>query len=247
MKNEGFDLAATIECGQFFRYKKEDGGYRVYSGNRNIFVRQGDELDGFWSHFFDLDRDYGVIYDTLSKNDPVMQRAVEFAPGIRMMNQDPWETLVCFILSASNNIPAIMTSVERIVNYFNEFPSPEALNNITLDELKSIVPRFHPKYIKNAAEKFTAFDSQFSVPTDELRKSLKTIKGVGNKIADCVMLFSMGRREVFPVDRWIERIVNKLYNVPTPEIQAFAKERFGEYAGYANQLLFHYGRLNKII
>jgi len=245
-----FDLGLTIECGQFFRYKKADGGYFIYAGDRRLFVRQGDKPDGFWAFFFDLDRDYNVIYEKLAENDPIMQRAIDFAPGIRIMNQDPWETLVCFIISANNRIPMIKKTVENIVSIFGggtNFPSPDVLSGASPEELNACKTGFRSKYIIDAAKKFSLLSPQFTIPTPELRKLLTTIDGVGNKVADCVMLFSMGRREVFPVDVWIGRAMQVLYGVPPKETQVFAKEKFGEYAGYANQLLFHYARMNRIV
>jgi len=217
-----------------------------------------DEFEGFWAEYFDLNRDYGAIIGDLAERDFVLREAAAFAPGIRIMNQDPWETLLCFIISANNRIPMIMKVVGNIAERFGEdnvLPGPEILAKAALDGLLACKAGFRAGYIINAAESVLSgnpiLDADREISTDELRRRLMTIKGVGVKVADCVMLFGMGRREVFPVDVWIGRAVRRLYfngaDVPLAQIQAFARERFGEHAGYANQLLFHYARMNRII
>ena len=151
-----------------------------------------------------------------------------------------------------------MKAVDNIVRKLGDglaMPGPDVLSKASLDELMSCKVGFRAKYILNAAENAIAgnlvLDGKTDITTEDLRRCLMKIKGVGVKVADCVMLFSYGRREVFPIDVWIGRIMRRLYfggaDVGLTEIQDFAKERFGEYAGYANQLLFHYARMNKIV
>jgi N-glycosylase/DNA lyase len=271
VNTDNFNLAATLECGQFFRYNKQGDGYNVRAGHREAFITQDggkvtfhnisdNEYENFWADFFDFGRNYSEIINNLAGICPVMKKAAEFAPGIRLLNQDPWETLICFILSANNRIPMIMKAAEAIVSRFGGgtgFPAPDAFikTESVYDGLVGCKAGFRAKYIINAAEAVSSgnveFDTEHAVPTVELRKRLMLIKGVGVKVADCVMLFSMGRREVFPVDVWIARAVRVLYHggkeIPLDEIRSFAAEKFGGLAGYANQLLFHYARLNRII
>ena len=212
----------------------------------------------YWLNFFDLNRDYDNIYAALSETGDIMRQCISFAPGIRIMNQNPWETLVCFLLSANNRIPMIMKSVELICGMFGtdcSFPLPHALSAATEDDLKACKTGFRAQRVVDAAVSVhngsIKFDESIKdLPTDILRTELCKLNGVGVKIADCCMLFSHGRREVFPVDVWIGRAVSNFYfggkDIPLPQIQVFAKEKFGDYAGYANQLLFNYARLNNL-
>ena len=277
-KTDFFDLGATLECGQFFRFVKESEGYWVLAGNRRVFISQNKDVvcfhdtsqtdfENFWAHLFDFHRDYGTIIGDLAGRDPILEEAAAFAPGIRIMNQEPWETLVCFIISANNRIPMIMKVVDNIASRFGPqtvcgrgraMPGPEVLAKAGAEELMACKTGFRAQYIINAAEKVLSSDEPFLVKdqnlpalsTEELRQRLIAIKGVGVKIADCVLLFSLGRREVFPIDVWIGRAMRRIYfggaEAPLAEIQALAKERFGEHAGYANQLIFHYARMNKM-
>ena len=263
-----FDLAATLSCGQLFRYEPHKNGFYVMSGARKVYISQNErgvtfhgvpnaEVESFWAHYFDLSRDYTEILNTLKSIDPIIKAAAEFSPGIRILNQDPWETLIGFIISANNSIPHIMRCMNNLFETFGEsvaFPSAEILATLSEDDLKCCKTGFRGKYIIDAAKKVASgeldFPSCADLSTDELRKQLMSVKGVGVKVADCVMMFSHGRREVFPVDVWINRAVSNFYfggeERGGAEIQAFAREKFGKYAGYANQALFHYARSMKI-
>lgn len=267
-KAQHFNLAATLECGQTFRFAKDGDGYHVVAGRRRAFITQkgdlvkfrlSDKTDGaFWVRLFDLERDYGEIMGRLAESDAVLHKAARFAPGIRIMNQDPWETLVCFIISANNRIPMIMKVVSNIARRFgpliggdvHAMPSPEVLAGAALSDLAACKTGFRGRYILNAAGSVAdgalTLRHDPGMNTDRLRQSLMSVKGVGAKIADCVMLFSLERREVFPVDVWIARAMRLLYfggkDASLTDIAALAKDKFGENAGYANQLIFHYAR-----
>lgn len=256
-----FDLDMVLGCGQCFRWRKEDG---VWSGIAcgqflRIWERDGmllfdctrESFDSLWRRYFDLDRDYDALKRDFS-GDTAMRRACAYAGGIRILRQDAWEALISFIISQNNNVPRIMGIVDRLCELFGEplfggmhaFPSPETLAACTPDDLVPIRAGFRAKYIVDAAQKVVSGQVDLKqIPlsfTDEAREQLKQIKGVGNKVADCVMLYGMGKLDAFPVDVWIKKALDTLYPdgcrwIGTP------------YAGVAQQYLFHYMRTCKEI
>ena len=275
-KLKDFSLSETLECGQYFRYKKIDDNpyqYEITAKERALKIglkqdklyynASSEEFEKFWVNFFDLKRDYESIKQTLAGNDFVIRDALMFAPGIRLLSQDPWECLLCFIISQNNRIPMIMQAVKNISERFGErisgsesfsIPSAEKVASLTEQELKDCKTGFRAKYILDGARRVasgrTVIYGTKSLETEALRERLMEIKGVGPKIADCVMLFSMGRYEVFPTDVWIIKVMEKLYfggnKTALKDIHALADKKFGEYAGFAQQYLYHYARINKI-
>lgn len=266
-----FSLSQTLECGQCFRYQKEKYNcYTVISDGRVVTLAQegdsiifyGEEDISFWRGYFDGERDYEEIKRRLCENDPIMEEAVSFAPGIRLLRQEFFETLMSFIVSQNNHIPRIRALIQRlceeygtpIVNGFYSFPTPRQLEGVTEEVYRSLGFGFRGRYLEDAVKKVLAggFSSEEleRLSTDELRKRLMSICGVGQKVADCIMLFSFARYEVFPMDVWIERVYSHIYcegkKLGIKELQRLAGERFGEDAGFAQQYLFHYGREKKI-
>ncbi|MDR1101516.1 MAG: DNA-3-methyladenine glycosylase 2 family protein [Clostridiales bacterium] len=264
---KGIKLDDTFNCGQCFRWnKQEDGSYLGVAGDKPAKVSQEgdcvcidspvDNLD-FWREYFDADRDYSVIGAQILNSLPpetdiydVFKKAIEFGGGIRILKQDLWETLCSFIISQNNNIPRIKGIIDRLCRQFGgeigfgesvcySFPPPEKIFDVDLSEIRS---GFREKYIKNAAVNAMdgILESADSLPSQQARELLKKINGVGDKVADCVLLFAYHRLEIFPQDVWIKRAVSDL------GVQHGA---FGEYAGIAQQYLFHYyrnGRGDKI-
>lgn len=267
---EGFSIADTLECGQCFRYKKlAEQEYQIIAHGRILTVRQikgavyfnGTTLQEFervWIPYFDLRRDYRFIKDTLSANDIVMRDAVEYAGGIHILRQDPWECLVSFIISQNNNIPRIKKITDTLAKTFGRplkdgayaFPTPKELAKVSLDDLLDCKTGFRAKYIMDAVKNVTSNDFDLNalnnMSTDEAREALIGLKGVGGKIADCVLLFAYGRFGVFPTDVWIKRVMQYFYfdrqNASITDIHKLAKTRFGEYAGFAQQYLYVYAR-----
>jgi len=268
-KNDAdFSLKETLECGQCFRFEKvAENKYTVISGFRVISVEQvddsiifsGDDI-AFWRSYFDLNRDYSEIKMRLSREDAIMAEAISFAPGIHILNQAFFETLLSFIISQNNNIPRIRGLIHRLSsNYAQEiqkgifaFPTVGELAGVSEDDFRQLGFGFRARYLVDAIKKVNegAFDEEAlrNYPTPVLREKLMTICGVGHKVADCVMLFSLGKTDVFPADVWIQRVMNVLYspNGETADLQAEASRRFGMDAGFAQQYLFHYGRMKKI-
>ncbi|MFZ7133643.1 MAG: DNA-3-methyladenine glycosylase family protein [Eubacteriales bacterium] len=269
-----FDIDQTFGCGQCFRWSLADvNTYVGVVGNQvlEITLKDGeyhlnvsmDEFINKWRHYFDFTRDYSIIIKSLSVDD-IMRNAVHFASGIRLLNQDEWETLISFIISSNNNIPRIKKIIECICQFFGKkvtykgkvyysFPTPKELEGITLEDLKEIRCGYRGAYILDAIQKVSSGDVDLygvnDLDTQEARNELMKIKGVGPKVADCILLFSMGKTECYPIDVWIKKTTEDLYfkkQVKEKEIKEFAANYWGNHAGFAQQYLFHYARNKKV-
>ena len=249
------DLDETLDCGQAFRWKKVSSDYEcTYTGsffNDRLTVSQtgrGDfifhdtteeELLKKWVDYFDFNTDYTELKKIFSE-DETLSKACEYAGGIRLLRQNSWECLISFIISQNNNIPRIKGIIDRLCEKYNEdFPSPEQLSGEDPDSLSYLRSGFRAKYICDAVSKVNSGDIDLkavsAMPIDEARAALKRIKGVGPKVAECVLLFGMYRIEAFPVDVWIKRVLAEYYPGGFPEY-------ISGYAGIAQQYLFHYIR-----
>ena len=252
------DLDATFGCGQCFRWDRQpDGSWRGVACGRALHVRRqggalvlegggpsGDEL--VWRRYFDADRDYGAIRKRLSA-DPVLRRAMGYAPGIRILRQDAWEALCSFIISQNNNIPRIRGIVGRLCGTFGEpvgegdfsFPPAQRLCGLDEADLAPLRCGFRAGYILDAARRVASGEVDLkaleTLPIGRARQELQRIKGVGPKVAECTLLFGCGRLECFPLDVWMKRVCGCFYPQGFPE-------RFARYGGIAQQYLFHYAR-----
>lgn len=268
-----FNIEEILECGQCFRFERlGDLKYKIIAMGRVLNIEQTgcrvtlypcSEHDyvNIWKKYFDMDRDYNEIIEKISRDDDIMKKAVAYGGGIRILNQEPYECLLSFIISQNNNIPRIKGIIERLAEKYGRktgddylFPQLDEISMATTEELFELKMGFRAKYIRDCIDKLlsgeTDLDNINDLSTDELLKMLLKIKGVGQKVADCTMLFSMGRREVFPTDVWVKRVMEHLYfndnETNIKDIHNFAKNRWGEYAGYAQQYLFYYARSLKI-
>lgn len=274
---ENFDAKAIFTCGQAFRwYEESDGSFTtVHLGRvlnvlneKDKVVFKGTNLEEFneiWMDYFDLNTDYKEIRKVLSNNE-ILPKAMEYGEGIRILNQNHFEMLISFIISANNMIPRIKKSIEVISMRYGKFicedenrkyysfPTVEELSKATVEDLREFAKvGFRDKRIFDTVnmilnEKID-LDNFESLETDTLREELLKFSGVGNKVADCIMLFSYKRGEVFPVDVWIKRVMEELFikeETPVKKISKEADRIFGKYAGYAQQYLFYYGREEKI-
>ncbi|RBP44110.1 DNA-3-methyladenine glycosylase family protein [Garciella nitratireducens] len=269
---ENFYPVHTFECGQCFRWNRtSDNTYigiaynkvlEVELKNQNLYI-YNINLEEFyqrWIDYFDLKRDYKCIQQQLQTEDAIMREAISEAKGIRILNQDPWEILISFIISANKNISHIKIIIERFCQNYGDalsykgkiyytFPTPYQLSQLTIEEILKTKCGYRAKFIYQAIqriyeEEFDLYDLK-NLPIDKARKELLTFYGVGPKIADCILLFSLGKSEAFPVDVWVKRVMEYFYfKEPTSikEIQKYAKERWGHLAGFAQQYLFHYAR-----
>ena len=284
-----FNIKQILECGQCFRWEKiSDTNYIVVAYRRVIEIVQEDdnvtiyntnidEFENIWRNYFDLDTDYSTLKVELSK-DETLKKSVEFGYGIRILNQDPFEMLISFIVSARNSIPSIMKTIKKMSekwgdelsykgNTYYAFPTPEQFKSATLEEIKETGASFRSKYIfdtigkvnsaeeaKNSgvlSDELRIFDLDYikSLPTDECHVALQNFMGVGAKVADCIMLFSMEKKSAFPVDVWVKRAMIHFYVAPDVslnKIRVFGRDKFGELSGLAQQYLFYYARENNI-
>ena len=273
-----FDLAQTLECGQCFHFIKLDEedyvltakGYVLHVSQEadtvTFYDTDKDEYVNVWKDYFDMDRDYSAIKKKLLEKDDKLKDAIESMWGVRILNQDFFETLISFIISQNKQIPHIKKIVADISAKFGTykgtyggadmytFPTLEQLVNASEEDFKELKTGFRAPYIMDAIRRNMAgqFDINElkSMDYDSCIKELMTIKGVGEKVANCVSLFGLGKKEAFPVDVWIKRIMETMYfdgvDTPKDKIAAFAKEQFGELGGFAQQYLFYYGKSIKM-
>lgn len=274
LKNvKNFNIEEILECGQCFRFEKiGELKYKIIAFGKVMFITQEEncvefspctkeEFENIWYSYFDLERDYDKIIEKISHNDPIMKKATEYAQGIRLLNQEPYECLLSFIISQNNNIPRIKKIIKAMAKQYGRpldgeylFPTLNEIENATVEDLMELKMGFRAKYIYDCISKLKSGEVSLfntdSLSTDEVRKMLISIKGVGQKVADCVLLFSLKRRETFPTDVWIKRVMEHLYfndeEKDIKEIHAFAQGKWGEYCGYAQQYLFYYARSLKI-
>lgn len=279
LKNAGsFELKDIFDCGQCFRWNKEvDGSYTGVFGNNVLNVsKQGkdvifkgiceEDIETTCKKYFDLDRNYEEIKDKLSKIDEHMKKSIEYGSGIRILNQDLWETIISFIISANNNIPRIKGIIERISKkYGNEiiyngksyytFPTVEKLSNAKVEDLRGLGLGFRDIRVYETThmildKKVDLKELEQEEDFNKVRETLLTLSGVGPKVADCILLFSTLKRwEAFPIDVWVRRVMNELYiqnedetKVSKTQIEKIAKEKFGNLAGIAQQYLFYWKR-----
>ncbi|MBR5451632.1 MAG: DNA-3-methyladenine glycosylase 2 family protein [Clostridia bacterium] len=258
---ECFSISDTLDCGQAFRWQEDTLGHwhgiasgrylEIYKENNLIILKNTskEEFEGFWRSYFDIDRDYAQIVKKISDND-VLKKASEIGGGIRILRQDPWETICSFIISQNNNIPRIKGIITRLCENFGEkcnggytFPTAEKIATLTLEDLSVLRSGFRAKYILDGAMKYANGEIREDIllngNIDDARSELEKIKGVGPKVADCVLLFGYGRIEAFPRDVWIKRAMEKLFGGKLP------KEAKG-YEGIVQQYLFHYARKTKL-
>lgn len=268
-----FELAHIFECGQCFRWKKQsDGSYigvvkngiiSVTKNNGAININSNIDSKEAIYNYFDLSTDYSSIKEVLSKDDINLKEALKYGYGIRILNQDPWEMLISFIISAANNIPRISKTIENISKAYGQkicfeneeyylFPTPEELSKATIEDLRELNLGFRDKYVYNATRLVlnneVDLDKISLMPYKEAKKELVKIPGVGEKVADCILLFSMQKKESFPVDTWIKKVMSELYldSQNVKKISEYADMKFGQYAGIAQQYLFYWRRENSV-
>lgn len=275
--HDSFNPTHIFECGQCFNFNiEEDGSYTAVHMDKiiNVLAREDDvlirnvSLDEFYEVFydyFDLGTDYGKIKENLAANE-ILKTASAYGDGIRILNQEMFETVISFIISANNGITRIKNSIriisERYGDYIGEymgrkyysFPKAEVLAKVDPEELREYarVGFRDVRIVESSqmvADGFLDYKEDQKLSTPELKEKLMQMPGIGPKVADCVLLFTYHRRETFPVDVWIKRVMETLFighEVPKKQVDDYAREYFGNLAGYAQQYLFYYGREEKI-
>ena len=255
VKCKEFDYDVIADSGQAFRMGSDGvviaGGKCCRVEGRHITCP--DEDNSFWMHYFDLETDYGYFIDRIDEEDSYLTAAADFGRGIRILNQDPWEMLITFIISQRKSIPAIKTSVEAIcrnwgnnitdefvnINYFS-FPTPDQLAEASLDELRGCGLGYRDEYIYLAAKAVKQNPELLSglvgKSYDEIVTELQKFRGVGAKVANCVALFGYHKIEAFPIDVWIQRVLDMYYG------NGFPFDRYKGFAGVMQQYIFYFVR-----
>lgn len=263
-----YNLLRTLQCGQAFRWRVDQTGASGIFSGRQVRLQQtahgitveglsGDDDLGRLQRHLGVDEPLAAIEAALGR-DRVLQRILPQTSGIALMRQDPWECLVSFIVSAFNNIPKIELSLDRLTRHFGHhvaegvwtFPAAARLAAVRLSELRGCALGYRAPYVRAVARLVAAGDLDLGAlgrqTYEETFRALLALPGVGEKVADCVLLFAFGKGEAFPVDVWVRRAVERWYfhgrRKSDRQIRAFARTRFGRLAGYAQQHLFYYAR-----
>ncbi|MCI1715887.1 DNA-3-methyladenine glycosylase family protein [Clostridium sp.] len=280
-----FELEHIFDCGQCFRWDRQNNGNyigvafgRVIEVEKSkddviIYNTNEDDFRNIWVKYFDLYRDYGEIKNVLS-SDSTLRESIRFGYGMRLLQQEPFELIISFIISANNRIPMIKRAIKNISKKWGEeikykdktyysFPTIESLNTASMEELQNCGTGFRNKYIKDTVSKIYSLGNHENEEYDEkydihwiknqedqvCHRELQKFMGIGPKVADCIMLFSMQKYSAFPVDVWVKRAMIHFYLAPDvslKKIRDFGINKFGKFSGFAQQYLFYYARENSI-
>lgn len=258
------DCGETLGCSEMIGFGEAAALSKTPSEGVQIIIDNCDAADyeGLWKPYLDMDRDYGKIKECLTESDEVLKKAADYGYGIRILKQDFWETVVSFIISQNNNIPRIKGCIESICRSFGEplgeyngreyfaIPTPEVMASLTVEDLGGARLGYRAKYLIETAKQMLAEGGPQAVrerlvesanPIEELQ----AFTGIGPKVAACISLFGLGRMDAFPIDVWMRRVMNQLYEIDEKDIKSmksYAQEHFGEHGGIAQQYLFYYIR-----
>lgn len=269
---EPYALGTTLFSGQAFRWSRDGGGYRGFAAGLPVRLsQQGDTLrlegharaglEDALSKYLRVGDPMGKVYRAIGK-DAEVAKAVRRWRGLHLLAQDPWETTACFIASSASNIPRITRNVESLCARFGRrvpaawgparlFPSARSIARASRTELLACGLGYRAQYLRSAARSISGgaidLEAVRKEPTDRARQLLvESLDGVGPKVADCILLFSLGKDDAFPVDRWVQRRVAQLYHGgevwAPPKVAKWGRHRWGRWAGYAQQYLFQDGR-----
>lgn len=264
-KNVHFNIHEIANSGQVFRWYPVDEGYIIIANHSAVLIKQKlDEItleflsetkENIWIEYLDLDHNYGEMITTLRGKHPYLDDAMTFGKGIRILKQDPYEMILTYIISANNNIKRITAAVTAIseaygdflciyngIKYY-DFPSKSQLASVDIDTFRTLGVGYRDKYLFEFIQGDFKPDNQIKLSDNELKSNLLRLKGVGEKVANCIMLFGYYRVNQFPIDTWMKKILIQDFDVAEKEIHNFVKTYFTEYGGVAQQYLFYYKRL----
>lgn len=263
-----FSPEHTFDCGQCFRWERQaDCSYIGVAGGKVVRIKaQGDtvtidgcsreDYDSFWRIYLDADRDYSQIKKAVSINS-TMENATIFGSGIRILRQDFFESLISFIISQRSSIPKIKSCVDKLCTLYGEeivfegktyysFPTPWVLANVSEEDLRKIGVGYRAPYIQKAAQMVAngeiSGEELLKLDTDSARSRLLKLYGVGDKVCDCVLLFSLGKYDLFPSDVWIKRVMAEEFE--TNDAKSLGENLFQNYSGFAQQYLFYWRKYN---
>lgn len=269
--SKDINLYDTLFSGQCFRMTLEsDSSYTIILSDRVVNIKEDngkllldsnvmDDLDLVIKKYLDLERDYDSINKIISSKCKPLRDNIDDCKGYKVLNQDRFEMYITYIISQNNNVKRIMGSVDKLSKLYGKcvefrgqdyylFPTYEEMKDITLEELKSIGVGFRDSYIRNALDKLSE-DRDFLekldfMSTPEALNELTKIKGIGVKVASCILMFGYGRFDTFPVDTWVRHFVSDNFDIKDDikSISKYMKDMFGEYSGIAIQYFYHIGR-----
>lgn len=272
IKVNDLNLQDTITCGQIFRFNKENDSYVVVLKDRVVRLKQDndilyvssnleDNLENVIKKYLDLERDYEVINKDLVLNNPDLKSSIEYSKGLKMIRQDEFETLISYIISANNRVSMISKVVDNISKKYGKrvifedkeyylFPDAKDMKNCTKEELRNLKTGFRDEYIYEIVNKINndLFDLNHinDLNTEEALKYLMNNKGIGEKVASCILLFAYSRFDVFPIDTWVKKYMKENYNIDkVSDIKKFSIEHYNENCGLAIQYMFHFMRNKK--
>lgn len=270
IKKVNIDLMATIECGQIFRYIKEnDNSYTIIlhdrvvnirKENNDLVIKSNDEnnLEKIIKNYLDLDRDYDLLNKKILEKDETLKDIINSCNGFKIINQDNFECAISYILSANNGVPQIRNALNLISEKYGKkvkfegkeyylFPSVKDLEAVSIEDYRNLKTGFRDKYLYEFIQKVN--NKEFNLKkindmtSDDAMKYLMTNKGIGEKVSSCILLFSYSRLDVFPIDTWVKKFMKDKYNIEgVNNIQKFTKEKYGEYSALVIQYMFHYKR-----
>ena len=265
--NEELDLRVTlIDSAQCFSWRETERGFvSVLRGNPVRFWREADGIHAegadrdFLRHYLDLDRDYAAVAEEYA-HIPAARQAISLYPGLRVLNQEPWETVISFILSANNNVARIRKLVSVLCESFGDaydldgiklygFPAPETLADCTEDSLRALGMGYRAPYLIETAQQVAEgfpIEKLSCMAYEQAHRALTSLKGVGDKVADCILLFGCGHASAFPVDVWVEKLMQSWFGVcgcSRKKMMCLAREKLGAHAGLLQQFLFHAARM----
>ncbi len=265
VSNKDFNLKHTFDCGQCFRWEEENGTFtgvadgkwaRIEEKDDKIIITSNDADENFWKKYLDTERDYAEIKRKVTIN-PLMEKATQYGYGIRLLRQDFFETLMSFIISQRSSIPKIKSSVKKLCEKYGDeieaegkmyysFPTAQRLKDVSEDDFREIGVGYRAIYLKKCVEDILSgrIDEKtlLNASTEKAREMLMTMHGVGDKVCDCVMLFSLAKYDLFPSDVWIKRVMCESFGSSEKDAKDVGEKLFGDYSGFAQQYLFYYRR-----
>lgn len=269
---KAFNLDSTVTCGQIFRFiKKEDNSYDIVLKDRviNVYKKEEflcvssnveDNLKSVVEDYFDLNNDYDTMNEVLIKSDKKLENAINFSKGLMMIRQDPFETIIEYIISANNGVNQIANALNLIAEKYGKkvefnnntyylFPQYKDLKDIKEEDLRLCKVGFRDKYLKLVIDKinngYLKLDEFYNLNTEDALAKLMENNGIGPKVASCILLFAYQKYDVFPVDTWVKKIMKSSYNIEGEKnIRTFASNTYGKYSAIAIQYLFNYSRNN---
>lgn len=271
--NNYFDIDSTITCGQIFRYDiEDDNSYTVILPDRVINIKKvndelivnssnNDNLEEVVKEYFDLNRDYDSINEELLKKDKSLKKIIDLSYGLKVMNEPKLEALISYMLSTNNSVPNIKKALDNISKMFGKkvifnnkeyylFPELESLVKATPKDFREAKFGFRDEYTCDIVHKI--YNKEFDLDlidnlnSKEAMDYLMTQKGIGIKVASCILLFSYKRQDVFPVDTWVKKFMKDEYNIEgIDNINNFIYDKYGEYSGLVIQYIFNYNRNKK--